>query len=70
MVEELRVTGNGEILKSRQIEMLMLHFPGAPDSASCAAHAGTRRIMVSIQKVVQNTKQTNNYAPACFAWME
>jgi hypothetical protein len=35
-IDELQLAAKGEILKSEQVEMLMLHFSGAPDWAGRA----------------------------------
>jgi hypothetical protein len=39
-VEELQATANGEILKSEQVEMLMMHFSGASYWTSYATDEG------------------------------
>jgi len=53
-VEELQATANGEILKSEQVEMLMMRFSGASYQDKLRNGSRLRLIVESVQRAFQN----------------
>jgi hypothetical protein len=61
-------TANSEIIKEKQIEMLVIHFSSAPYWVGCAM--SERPIKQRIQRTIQKHDWTNGYGAVDFAWME
>jgi hypothetical protein len=69
MAKELKAAASDEISQSKQVEMLMMHFSGAP-SGQAAQRATLGPIIEQLQRVFQKPGQTNSYGAVGFVWIE